>query len=661
MKLHIHRCFLVLPLLLTFEGFGQKYMDMDSLKSELGSAGEDSTKVQLYISLGQQYEGNQPDSAIFLYEQALNLSKRLNYTRGIISYYTNITFVYNMLGKLDTSLFLNLQSVDIAREFGDQERLGTCLNNVATSYLSQEKYDSAIVYYLRSVEIFEGLGLTKKQSVIYSNIVAVYNDIQDYQKALLYTEKAIHFARQSDDTWQILLALNNGSLPLTNTGRYQDAIDLLNEGITICRDLDDEYTLNSMLSNLGDIYLKQNRIDEVFKIFEEGYTIAKKLEDSKGLCTHARGLAYYFLNKRNFNRAMFFANEALENAKKYNYQKQQQISYLLISDIYLAEGNLTAYNTFRYKNDSIQDVIANDKLQKNLQRLEEQYKAKLRDQQIEELKNEKTVQQLQYRTNQLILFSIVGFLLTFSILTLLLLRSARQKRQLLEKEKVIRKARIAELEKEKQLLASEAILKGQEEERHRLAKDLHDGLGGMLSGIKFSFSTMKENLIMTPENQRAFERSMDMLDSSIREMRRVAHNLMPESLIKFGLSASINDICKDITASGALKVNFQPIDLDKLLVDQPVLIIIYRIVQELLNNVMKHAGARNVLVQLIYRDGKLSLTVEDDGKGFDTTSINLSEGIGLSNIKSRIDYLGGTWDIQSDIGKGTTVTIDLIL
>lgn len=661
MKLHIHRCFLVLPLLLTFEGFGQKYMDMDSLKSELGSAGEDSTKVQLYISLGQQYEGNQPDSAIFLYEQALNLSKRLNYTRGIISYYTNITFVYNMLGKLDTSLFLNLQSVDIAREFGDQERLGTCLNNVATSYLSQEKYDSAIVYYLRSVEIFDALGLTKKQSVIYSNIVAVYNDIQDYQKALLYTEKAIHFARQSDDTWQILLALNNGSLPLTNTGRYQDAIDLLNEGITICRDLDDEYTLNSMLSNLGDIYLKQNRIDEVFKIFEEGYTIAKKLEDSKGLCTHARGLAYYFLNKRNFNRAMFFANEALENAKKYNYQKQQQISYLLISDIYLAEGNLTAYNTFRYKNDSIQDVIANDKLQKNLQRLEEQYKAKLRDQQIEELKNEKTVQQLQYRTNQLILFSIVGFLLTFSILTLLLLRSARQKRQLLEKEKVIRKARIAELEKEKQLLASEAILKGQEEERHRLAKDLHDGLGGMLSGIKFSFSTMKENLIMTPENQRAFERSMDMLDSSIREMRRVAHNLMPESLIKFGLSASINDICKDITASGALKVNFQPIDLDKLLVDQPVLIIIYRIVQELLNNVMKHAGARNVLVQLIYRDGKLSLTVEDDGKGFDTTSINLSEGIGLSNIKSRIDYLGGTWDIQSDIGKGTTVTIDLIL
>ena len=166
---------------------------------------------------------------------------------------------------------------------------------------------------------------------------------------------------------------------------------------------------------------------------------------------------------------------------------------------------------------------------------------------------------------------------------------------------------------------------------------------------------------MTPENQRAFERSMDMLDSSIKEMRRVAHNLMPESLIKFGLAASLKDICKDITASGALRVTFQSFDLEKLQVDQTVLITIYRIIQELLNNILKHAGATAALVRLIYQDHKLMITLEDDGMGFDTSVIDLSSVKGLGNIKSWINYLDGTLEVQSTPGKGSTFNIELKL
>ena len=238
-------------------------------------------------------------------------------------------------------------------------------------------------------------------------------------------------------------------------------------------------------------------------------------------------------------------------------------------------------------------------------------------------------------------------------------RSNRQKRLLLEKEKLIQLQRINELEKEKQLAASEAVLRGQEEERKRLAKDLHDGLGGMLSGIKFSFSNMKENIIMTPENLRAFERSMDMLDSSISELRRVAHNMMPESLIRFGLEISVRDICRDITNSGALNVSFQAFGLNELKADQQVQIIIYRIIQELLNNIMKHAAAKSAIVQLTLRNGRLNITVEDDGKGFDPNLIDISNGMGLSNLKSRVDYLGGRLEIESEPGKGTTVNIEI--
>lgn len=196
-------------------------------------------------------------------------------------------------------------------------------------------------------------------------------------------------------------------------------------------------------------------------------------------------------------------------------------------------------------------------------------------------------------------------------------------------------------------------------ERTRLAKDLHDGLGGMLSGIKYSLNTMKGNLIMTPDNAQAFERSMDMLDSSIKEMRRVAHNMMPEALVKFGLDTALKDLCNDTQQSGALEVRYQSINMENAEVDQTTSITIYRIIQELINNVMKHAGARAAIVQVSKTNGAISITVEDDGKGFDSSILNKSRGIGWSNIQSRVEFLKGKLDVQSAPGKGTSVHIEL--
>ena len=204
-------------------------------------------------------------------------------------------------------------------------------------------------------------------------------------------------------------------------------------------------------------------------------------------------------------------------------------------------------------------------------------------------------------------YLLIGVAAIILIISLLVYRTYSQK-QLLQQNK------IQELENEKQLLATEAVLKGQESERARLARDLHDGLGGMLSGIKHSLNTMKGNMIMTENNVQSFERSIDMLDSSIREMRRVAHNLMPESLVKFGLDAALKDFCNDINNIGALKITYQSFGLEGKVIEQTISITIYRIVQELVNNIMKHAQARQAIVQVTTDAKQISITVEDDGK-----------------------------------------------
>jgi len=163
---------------------------------------------------------------------------------------------------------------------------------------------------------------------------------------------------------------------------------------------------------------------------------------------------------------------------------------------------------------------------------------------------------------------------------------------------------------------------------------------------------------MTPDNAQAFERSMDMLDSSIKEMRRVAHNMMPEALVKFGLDTALKDFCNDINQSGALKVDYQSLGMEQEVIDQTTSITIYRIVQELIHNTMKHAAATTAIVQLSKTDGQLSITVEDDGKGFDPVILQAVKGIGWTNIKSRVDFLKGILDVQSDAGKGTSVHIE---
>ena len=157
-----------------------------------------------------------------------------------------------------------------------------------------------------------------------------------------------------------------------------------------------------------------------------------------------------------------------------------------------------------------------------------------------------------------------------------------------------------------------------------------------------------------------FERSLDMLDTSIKELRRVAHNMMPEMLIKFGLDEALKEYCNTINSTQLFKIKYQSLGMEKRL-ENSTEIIIYRIVQELLNNIMKHSQASEAFVQLIREETRLNIGVEDNGKGFDIALLKNNRGAGLTSIYSRVDYLKGTLDINSEVGKGTLINIEFNL
>jgi signal transduction histidine kinase len=195
-----------------------------------------------------------------------------------------------------------------------------------------------------------------------------------------------------------------------------------------------------------------------------------------------------------------------------------------------------------------------------------------------------------------------------------------------------------------------------ETERSRLAKDLHDGLGGLLSGIKLTLISVKDNV---PEKSAGmFNKAGIQLDKAIREMRRIAHHMMPEALLKFGLSEAIQDFCDSINESNLVKIKYTQIgSLQKLL--QSAELIIYRIIQELADNALKHASAKNIFIQIIKHPRGITITVEDDGNGFDHEPLLNTGGAGLKQVQSGVDYLKGYCDIKTEKGYGTAVNIEI--
>jgi signal transduction histidine kinase len=449
------------------------------------------------------------------------------------------------------------------------------------------------------------------------------------------------------DTNGLLVSINNLSLSYQRTGENEKAIELIKRQLELAKQLNRRRSIERALINLaavcynlGDVQGLETARLELNKHLSESPVVDPKIKTYQFIVN-----AYYAILQKNFNEAERQLMEGLNVAEADSIIDPLLDIYITLSMIKAAQHDFKAAHFYNQKWDDLSTSLHEEELSEYAMELETKYETEKKEAQIQ-------LQQATIEQKNTLNFILVGSAIVLLIISLLSYRNYTHKQKLQQQ-------RIAELETQQQLTATEAVLKGEEQERTRLAKDLHDGLGGMLSGIKYSLNTMKGNLIMTPDNAQAFERSMDMLDSSIKEMRRVAHNMMPEALVKFGLDTALSDFCNDINQSGVIKVAYQSIGLSGTsTLSQTTAIAVYRIVQELLNNVIKHAVAKSVIVQVSKTNDDIAITVEDDGKGFDPAILKGSKGMGWNNIESRITYLKGKLDIQSEPGKGTSVLIE---
>jgi two-component system NarL family sensor kinase len=624
----------------------------DSLLKQLPLAKEDTAKVLLLCNIGEAYENSEPETAKQYFKQAGALTRKLNYTWGEYKYLVLFGNIYMIQGNLDSAIFYQQEALAVAEKMKDSLSIGISLFNVGINYRDKADYEKAIEYCLRGRKIMDQLGNAGIEVQMNDALQLLYYNRSEYNKAIVFGEKAVAQARALKMREFLGKCLINLSLSYQNTNQLNKAMVALEETLKIGEEYQDIRVQAATQQNLAGVALKQRNYVLLRKYAEKSLALHLQLGDTNGKTTALRAIAICNLQEGKLSLAKQYAGEALALSRTHSYRVEEASAYNVLSSIAYAEKDFANGITWSDSMVTVLEGMVGEVISTKSADLEKQYETEKKEARIKQLEAERTVQELRLRQKNIFNYILIGGAATILLIALLSWRNYRQKQALQQK-------RINELQTEKQLAATEAVLKGEEQERTRLAKDLHDGLGGMLSGIKYSFNTMKGNLIMTPENQQAFERGIDMLDSSINEMRRVAHNLMPEALVKFGLDTALKDFCNDINQSGSLKLTYQSSGLENTVIESNMAITIYRVVLELVNNVLKHAGAATALVQVEKNETGIAVTVEDDGKGFDTAILRQTKGIGWDNIQSRVNYLKGKIDVQAAPGKGTSVLIEL--
>ena len=361
------------------------------------------------------------------------------------------------------------------------------------------------------------------------------------------------------------------------------------------------------------------------------------------------------------NKAIILQKKGEYNSSLYlldSLKNQQSIftntRYKLSITQFLKEGNQSLKNfenAFKYQQIENQLKDSLDLINQDLKfaEIKAQYDTSEKEKQL-------LIEQQKKVKNRNIAFGLGGSLALSSIIAFLLFKNTKRKQKLAEQEKELETQKLTTVLKEQELTAIDAMIEGQEKERQRIANDLHDDLGGLMATVKLHFNALKEK--QTPE---LYTKTNQLIDEAYEKVRTVAHAKNSGVIAKQGLLKAINEMAENVSASNKIAIEVIDHGLENRL-ENSLELTIFRIIQELITNTIKHSKATEVTIHITNHEESLNIMVEDNGIGFNPSQITkTNKGMGISNIDKRVEHLDGSMTIESEKEKGTTIIIDIPL
>ena len=651
--------------------------------------------------------------------EAYELAKKAGYQKGLIDSYMRLG---DAATSYEEAANYYQMALTERRKVGYLPDVASCYNQLGRLQKNQSHYESAANLYLEGIKIMEGSGILHENlSALYNNLGFVYGKLGKYQDAQLYLTKNIQMLQRwmaespGDSVLQIIKReyalglLNMGEFLQNRLNRYEEAEDTLEASLSLFQEMGKQSHVRKCLILLGNNSYYLGDLGKAQNYFEEGIEL-DSVTPSKDLFILFRNRGRIFLEKGQYSGAMSDLQKALSGFSEIQNEEETAATQFEMGNFFFEQTKLDSAVHY-YKNaldHPIEDPLLRARLLFFLsdalfQSGEKEEAAGITGEYISAL-DSLNAEQTRGAFNQLISYQIDKnrlsrtladrdkqkaqferqnirnyFILAVSLSALLLLlavqaiRLNRQKRRSAENEAQIARqqeelARQNEqlaiqekldLLKDKELETNFARLAGQEEMQKKIGDELHDGVGAMLTSVKLNLAPVDEVLDQLPQkNQDLFKLANKTLDEACQEVRRISHELSSAVLNRFGLKAQLEALADAISASGKIQVELSTHGLKERL-DSKTEHNIYRMVQELVNNVIKHAQAKNITIQVNRFEHSINIMVEDDGRGFDAEKVRQAPGIGMQNIASRLHGLDGKIEIDSSPGRGTTVSIDI--
>ncbi len=651
-----------------YYSYAAKDADKVSMAYAINNAGN------VYIDLGDY------NTALDKYREALALRQNIGDRKGVAMSYNNIGYIYKDLGDYDEAVRNMLMGLREMEALGDKNLIASGCNMLGAVYLRKKDYAQAIALQQRAIALQQEIGDKNGEAISQQLVASAKAEQGHFEEALKAYEKALAIFRASSDQRQICILEGDVATLYARQKKYAESAARYEKAIALCQKIGYRRSLALFWMGQASNQIFLGKLPEARILLDSAHTLIAHTASKEDLKTYYELQSRYFAAKGDFK-------EALDYSMRYAAQK----------DTLLNEENLKAMSNMsvRYESEKKQATIARLDKESALQQLElknqslriaedqlrlskanlqitqsdlqiktqnaliltQKLEAAERARHLDSLSRQARLQRLELANRTLALrqrnFLILG-------LAALLLLGALLSYSYYRRAKLKAASRMQQALMQQQEQATRAVLAAEEAERERIAKDLHDGVGQMMSVARMNLSAYEHRVgAQPPEQQQALERVIAMVDQSCAELRSVSHSMLPNALIKNSLAAAVRDFISQIDQR-RLTVHLYTEGLDERL-DSNIETVLYRIIQECVNNVVKHSGAHTLDISLVRDERQITVSIEDNGKGFDLAAAQRKEGIGLKNIQTRMDFLKGSVDIDTAPGRGTVVVLNVPL
>jgi signal transduction histidine kinase len=554
---------------------------------------------------------------------------------------------HNHIGSLDSSVYSFNEAKRLAAELKDVPLQIRTNTNLGHALITHGKAQAALE------NLFEVLAMLKthpdKKDTewrVRTNIAWAYLELKRYQDCIRFGNESLKLMQAKELQWIAPYTYNNVAVAYGALKQYDSARALITKSIQITEANGNIHILANAYFILGKIYAETGQHSAALQQYLKAKPLREKVGNPSFIISDLYAIADLYYEMGDYTHGIENALEALKVATQFDLLLKFDGTYLSLAKNYEGLGDFKNASKYYHLWALAKDSVYSQSHADAIAEMQTKYETEKKEQQLALQEATLTEQRVELQRTYFVLGALTIILLLLIIISLLLRSRYKRKQQLAEKQRelAVREAYI------------NATIDSQENERKRVARDLHDGMGQLISALRITMeqlspvSSFDERLLTT-------EKCEKIMNDMHREVRGVAFNLMPQTLIQHGLVPALQEMALRINENAPLRIEVTSFDMEARLQELQE-ISVYRIVQEWTTNVTKYAKATKIIVDLVADEGEIRITIEDDGHGFDSTTLQLGSGNGWKNIQSRLGLLKGAITLDSTAGRqGTTLFI----